>query len=403
MYLLNNHAMNCCGCGSCQQICPVTCITMQAANDGFSYPVINEEACIDCAKCYNACPFHESNKSAEHVQKTRCYYGWHNNDYIRKDSTSGGAFSAIAEVVFNQNNTTVYGALFDENWTVCHKGIDKLDDLDSLRQSKYVQSEIGNCYVEIRGKLQNDEHVLFCGTPCQVHGLRTFLRKDYDKLLLVDFICHGVTSPAAFHMYICSLEKSEKSSVTNFRFRDKVSRGNIKSLAYTTIEFENKKSKSTEINSYLMAYMKGVMQRASCEKCPYATLHRQSDLTMGDFWGIENYVHNIKKEFYKGISLILSNTEKGHLICNKLSKVMTLTETDVSWALNGKNAQLIKPVSGNINKKQFFVDSKTMPIRLALLKGIGLKDIFLLYLGAFKSSIKANLPRVIYNWLLSLR
>ena len=186
--------------------------------------------------------------------------------------------------------------------------------MERLGHSKYVQSDLGNCYSDIRTRLHLDEHVLFCGTPCQVDGLRLFLGKEYEKLLLVDFVCHGVTSPLIFREYISYLEKIQGSNVRTFRFRDKVTIGKISTLAHTTIIFDNNRIRSSECNLYLGAYINGLMQRVSCVKCPYANHHRRSDLTLGDFWGIEDAIPKLKDQLNKGISLILSNSEKGHWI-----------------------------------------------------------------------------------------
>ncbi len=198
MYFSSHERTECCGCGGCQQICPLHCITMTLLDDGFFYPEINEDICVHCNKCMDVCPIHRSEKTLTSFQILNCYYGWHKDEYIRMKSTSGGAFSAIAELVLKNSNSNVYGALYDVDWRVCHTRIDSQNGLERLRQSKYVQSNLGNCYSEIRKRLNHHENVLFCGPPCQVDGLRLFLGKEYKKLLLVELLCHGVTSPAIF-------------------------------------------------------------------------------------------------------------------------------------------------------------------------------------------------------------
>lgn len=402
MYLDDKKTINCCGCESCRQICPQQCIEMKYHDDGFTYPVINEEECIKCNICKKVCPLSESKKFEKPRQEQGCYYGWHRDMDIRHESTSGGAFSAMAELIL-EDGGSVYGAMFDEKFKVCHQESRTKDDLWKLRQSKYVQSETGNCYTEIKERLDNNKKVLFCGTPCMVHGLRAFLQKDHEDLVLVDFICHGVTSPLLFKKYLESLEKKNKSKIEKFRFRDKVTIGNFSSLAYTTIEFENGKKLSSGMNSYLISYMKGFMQRDSCEECPYATLYRWSDMTIGDFWGIEDSVPNIKDEFSKGISLILTNSRKGREIVNKLTEKMELYGVDITIALNGKNEQLDKPISKNRNKKQFYGDLNNLPIELALIKGIGIRSYLKLLVGRLKNGIKMILPKKIKNIILIFR
>jgi len=144
------------------------------------------------------------------------------------------------------------------------------------------------------------------------------------------------------------------------------------------------------------------MQRASCEKCPYASRYRRSDITLGDFWGIEDIIPRLKDQFYKGISLILSNTKKGHAICGKLSERMCLVQTELSYAFNGSNEQLEKPVQANKNK-QLYSDVKKMGVQLALVKALGLRSLLLMYYGWCKNRVKAYLPQKVYEWMVSLK
>ena len=391
-YLDDKKSISCCGCESCSQICPQQCITMEFGDDGFAYPVIDKSKCTECNLCRQVCPIVDAKKAPRSEQSQICYYGWHQSAAIRYESTSGGAFSAIAEQVLEENGF-IYGAMYGDALNVCHGEVQKRDDLGKLRQSKYVQSEIGTCYTEIRKQLRDNKKVLFCGTPCQVHGLRTFLRKTYENLLLVDFVCHGVTSPKLFKRYIDSLERKYNSKVKRIRFRDKVTIGNFSSLAFTTIEFENRRKISSEINSYLIAYMHGLMQRESCEGCPYATVYRWSDITIADFWGIEKFVANISEESDKGISLLLINSGKGKDILSRMKERMSLHPIDIAAALNGKNQQLVRPVMKHPLKLQFYRDASSMSMESALVKCIGVKNYFKLVVGMIKNRIKIILPK----------
>lgn len=392
MYLLTGNKIECCGCGNCTQICPKQCITMVFSEDGFAYPKVETTKCVHCNRCIQFCPFDRAEQTAKAEQNQICYYGWHRNPNIRYESTSGGAFSAIAELILEKNGI-IYGAMYDDTLKVCHGRVTKTNDLGKLRQSKYVQSEIGDCFKIIEKELQKNKKILFCGTPCQIHSLRTFLNEDYQNLLLVDFVCHGVTSPQIFNVYLNSLVKKHGSRIRKIRFRDKITIGNFSSVAFTTIEFENNKKISSEINCYLIAYMHGLMQRESCEACPYATIYRYSDLTIADFWGIENFVKNISEESDKGISLILANSHKGKVIGTKLMKKMHLQQIDVSAALNGKNQQLTCPVKKNQMKTQFCRDSQIMPMELALLKNIGLSNYMNIVTNMVKNRIKIFMPK----------
>lgn len=402
MHMINeNNKIDCCGCEGCRQICPEQCITMEFKEDGFLYPFVDSEKCVKCNLCTQVCPIVQARKCNNPMQEQKCYYGWHKNDAIRYESTSGGAFSAIAEIVLEEGGV-VYGAIYDDLFKVRHIEIQKIDGLAKLRQSKYVQSSIGNCFIEIKKKLHENIKILFCGTPCQVHGLRVFLKKTYENLLLVDFVCHGVTSPHLFDIYLKSLEKKYKSKICRIRFRDKIKIGNYQSVAFTTIEFVNGRKISSEINSYLIAYMHGLMHRESCEGCPYASLYRWSDITIGDFWGIEKFVPGISEESKKGISMVIANSEKGRIISNKLSQSMFLKQVDVSYALNGKNQQLIRPVKENKHKKEFYQNALSMSLRISLFKAIGIKKCLLMFTGMIKNRIKIIVPESIKSIIINL-
>jgi hypothetical protein len=169
------------------------------------------------------------------------------------------------------------------------------------------------------------------------------------------------------------------------------------------VVFDNRKKRSSECDLYLRAYMQGLMQRISCEKCPYANPYRRSDITLGDFWGIEDIFPTLKKQFHKGISLVMSNTEKGNKVCEKLTERMNLIQTELSYAFNGKNMQLKKPVQPNKRKKPLYEDVKKMGIKIALIKALGLKSLILIHYGWCINMVKAYLPKKIYEWIVDLK
>lgn len=374
-------------------------------DDGFLYPEINHEVCIHCDKCLEVCPFHQTDRSLRECQSLNCFYGWHHNEDTRAQSTSGGAFSALAELFLERENSFVYGALYDEKWHVRHKGIHSQDDLDKLRQSKYIQSDLGNSYREIKEKLKEHSHVLFCGTPCQVDGLRLFLgkEKEFANLLLLEFICHGVTSPVMFQSYIRHIEKKNSARVSMFRFRDKVKVGNILSLGHTTIMFENGKKHTSECNLYLRGYIRGLMHRESCEKCPYASPYRRADITIGDFWGAEDAIPMLKSETSKGISLILANTKKGNFACDKLVNRMHLVPTKLSYAFNKRNEQLSNPVAAYSNKKRLQNDVNRFGAPVALARALGAGYLISMFYGWVIMRIKGYLPSRLYKAMVSIK
>lgn len=211
----------CCGCSACFQICPQKCITMEPDEEGFLYPHFHKENCTNCNLCTTICPILRKQDLYKNSNRTpKAIGGWHKNEEIRHNSSSGGAFSLFAIHILNQGGI-VYGAALDEKLQTKHIGIESIEELNKLRGSKYVQSNINGVYTEIRKNLQQGRPVLFTGTPCQAAGLNSFLSKDYDNLYIMDFICHGVPSPKVFQDYVKYLSDKYKNIVTDFKFRMK--------------------------------------------------------------------------------------------------------------------------------------------------------------------------------------
>ena len=209
----------CTGCEACASACPVHCIVMKPNKDGFYYPVINIDKCIECKKCFKTCP----NNSKLPKYKSRFFMGWHKDEKILLNSSSGGAFTAIADLILEQGGI-VFGAWFDDiNHTVQHIGIEKSNELWKLRLSKYFQGRIYDCYTLAESELKTGRQVLFTGTGCQIAGLYKYLGKEYGNLLTVDILCHGITSKKIIDAYIKSKEKRYKRKIKTFRFRLKPS------------------------------------------------------------------------------------------------------------------------------------------------------------------------------------
>lgn len=188
----------CCGCTACVHICPVKCIEMREGSDGFLYPVADSVKCIDCHKCEQVCPVESLfNLNTE----TESFIAYNKNEEVRKQSSSGGIFTAVAEWILNSDGV-VFGAAFDENFTVCHIAVSTKEELEKLRGSKYVQSGLGNAYPLVKQHLESNRRVLFTGTACQIAGLKKYLNKPYENLYTVDILCHGVPSPKIWNMYL---------------------------------------------------------------------------------------------------------------------------------------------------------------------------------------------------------
>ncbi|MBQ7633319.1 MAG: Coenzyme F420 hydrogenase/dehydrogenase, beta subunit C-terminal domain [Alphaproteobacteria bacterium] len=293
---------DCCGCGACANKCGVKAITMKENDEGFLYPVIDEDTCINCGQCLNVCPV--LNSEFDNTKNPECYAVMA-SDEIREKSSSGGMFTLLAEHILNKSGV-VCGAAFDEKWNVHHIIIDNADDLDKLRGSKYVQSDTEKCYSEIEKLLKGGKEVLFSGTPCQVAGLNTFLGKKYDNLLTVDILCHGAPSRGVWQKYLD--ECFDRSQIKNVNFRDKSKIGWSCSSCTFTMANGNK----IVSDSYTKLFHNSTILRKSCENCKYSLLPRPADITLGDWWGISEHVPGLNDG--KGLSLVLANTAKGKAV-----------------------------------------------------------------------------------------
>lgn len=292
----------CCGCTACKSACPKQCISFYVDKEGFQYPIVDKDNCIKCDICEKVCPYLKDSAN----KKPTGVYAAKNYDSIRQVSSSGGIFTALAKSIIKQKGVVV-GAAFDDEWTVKHIIIDKETDLLRLRGSKYVQSNLGETFLRTKTILDTGQLVLFSGTPCQVNGLKNYLRKEYNNLLCVEVICHGVPSPLVWKTYLSSIKQPDKN-LNNINFRDK-RRG---WLNYGFTLFFNDGSEvyqNRERNLYLKGYLSNTFLRPSCYNCPSKEGKSGADIALGDYWGVNNY-HN---EIYdnKGVSLVMLYTEKG--------------------------------------------------------------------------------------------
>ena len=326
MITLFNEKNECCGCSACSNICPKNAITMAADEKGFAYPKISADRCIECGLCKKVCTI--TNHHTSEIQTQHAYAIKHKDDKIRKASSSGGAFYEIALKVINDGGM-VYGAAYDENFVVKHIGVSDKSGLERIMKSKYVQSNMGNTFSEIKNDLENNIPVLFSGTGCQVQALRNFLGKEYDNLLCVDIVCHGVPSPKLFADYLKFMEKKYKSKITSVNFRGKAIKGQVQDMLIT---FENGKvySKLAVIDSYYSFFLKNFSLRDSCYQCPFSNTNRIGDITLADYWGIEKQFSEFQD--YKGISLLITNNLKGEKHLKNIDSYFVSTETPMELA-----------------------------------------------------------------------
>lgn len=339
---------NCCGCGACYSICPKKCITMVEDSEGFLYPQIDKDLCINCGLCKKVCPFIGENKVNNVIQAYGCN---HNNAQTREKSSSGGVFTALCEKVL-ENNGVVFGAGYSDDFSVVHKMIEKSEDIHQIRGSKYVQSLIGDCYTQCKEKLEAQKQVLFSGTPCQILGLKKYLKKDYDNLLCVEIICHGVPSPKFWEFHINNLKKQFDSEIKAVSFRDK----EISWREYMlSVNFDNGLiySKRANVDTYLKGFSSDLFLRPSCSHCKAKAYASNSDIILGDFWGIWKYQDYQTLYDNKGTTAVLVLSEKGKRMFDEVKssmQVLTVKENDIT----DNNTPVFKSTAPHPKREEFF-------------------------------------------------
>lgn len=325
---------DCCGCTACEQLCPKKCITFTEDAEGFMYPDVNENECIECGICVKHCPI--ISRTSEH-NKPKVYAA----KYSRRDevfkSTSGGLFLPIAKKILSRGGV-VFGCAYDENLVARHISVENEKDLHKLQSSKYVQSNIAGIYSKIKNELLKNRYVLFSGTGCQVAGLKSFLGRDYDKLLTADIVCHGVPSPKLFANYIDWMGRRMGGKLTEYNFRSKEKRG--WDLYYKASNSKKSKSDYGFFDPYYNAFLDGKTYRESCYSCKFANSQRAGDITLADYWGIQK----MHPDFYdeNGVSLVLVNSEKGEQIWQEIKDDIIYIESSYENAAV-MNGNLVAP------------------------------------------------------------
>lgn len=321
----------CCGCSACEQICPQHCIKLIPDNKGFRYPRIDHQICIDCNLCERICPVLNPKKGLRPLKTLACK---NPNLKIRLQSSSGGAFFQIASYVINSGGV-VFGVRFDNKWDVVHWHTDIQEDIQYFQGSKYVQSYVGNSFEDCRRFLRQGTLVLFSGTPCQIAGLKNYLGKEYENLITVDTICHAVPSPKVWKKFlaeICSQLTIYFSDIRKINFRDK-------SNGWATYQFSVDYLKNGEkqnyhdrfvANPYGKLFLQHLSIRPSCSNCPAKEGKSHSDITLGDFWGVDKVKPEINDN--QGVGLILVNSAKGSKLIDKLD--LAKEDIDFNSAIN---------------------------------------------------------------------
>lgn len=370
---------DCCGCNACAQRCPKHCIILTEDHEGFLYPKVNTELCIECGLCEKVCPVINQKPKKGPLE---VYAAINPDEQIRKESSSGGIFTLLAEKII-QENGVVFGARFDENWEVRHDYTETIEGLAVFRSSKYVQSRIEDNYLKAEKFLKEKRKVLFSGTPCQIAGLKKFLRKEYDNLLTVDFICHGVPSTKVWRMYLdetCRnlikrgsssnfIDEGRRSYIEAINFRHKI-------LGWKRISFFLKlnsafiqSEKNTEgifepfsENAFMKAFLSDTILRPSCYQCPCKSGKSTSDITIADYWNIQQVLPEFDDD--KGISLVLTNTSKGENIFSSCNVIYKKTGYEES---KGKNGGFHEKINIPLKREYFFTEINKLDINLSQL------------------------------------
>ena len=306
-----NKKQDCCGCTACESICPHNAIRIEADTLGFLYPVVDADKCVECSLCEKVCQFNSNYKRYSNYDEPLVYALRLKDTEQLLRSQSGGAFWGIAHHILG-NGGVIYGAMFEESWRVVHRRATNAEELEKLRMSKYVQSDMRGVFKQIKEDLKQGNTVLFSGTACQVAGLKAYIpQKLHDNLVCVDIVCHGVPSPKVWKDYVNYLQKRYESRIVEACFRNKRFGWHG---AKETFRFENGREIVRQTSNRL--YFSGISMRESCANCQFTNLKRVSDLTIGDFWGIPKDSPYEKDK--KGLSLLLINSDKGAKVFDQI-------------------------------------------------------------------------------------
>lgn len=338
---------------------------MQTDCEGFLYPHVDPSACIHCGLCQKACPI--TTAVPVNVSDQKAYAVINQDEEIRKNSSSGGVFSLIAQHILSQGGV-VFGAAVTKDTRICHICVEDSSQLYQLRGSKYVQSNVGNTYSQAKQYLLSGRPVLYTGTPCQISGLKAYLGKDYDHLFCQDLICHGAPSPGVWQQYVSYREQLARSKTKSVFFRYKDPSWVNFCMRF---EFENNTyyQASLREDPYLRAFLSDLCLRPSCHQCAYKTQQRQADITLADYWGIWD-IHP-KMHDDKGTSLVFINSEKGSQIFEAIKQQLAFHPTDISLSLSQNSAMIASAVKPK-NREQFLSEIQN---------------------GNFKETVSKALPR----------
>ncbi len=345
----------CCGCNACGDICPKGAISFVTDEEGFWYPQVDQSKCVDCGLCEKVCPMlHVDELRERNSPQPVCYEGQHKNIEVVFASTSGGMFSALADVAYRKKGY-VGGAVHNADFSVSQFISNDRQDLQRLRRSKDLQSNSEGFFQEVRKAVQTGEQVLVCGVPCQMAALRSFLQKDYDNLVIVDLICLGVNSPKVWRKYLEYIEEKYGAKIVDTENKNK--EYGWRNLTQKFMLTNGEEIFDTCENSLFIKGFIGsrLYCRPSCYACKFKGFPRLADITIGDYWGKEK--HSVEPDDNLGTSVILVNTNKGAAYFEQVKKRIHCKEIPLEWIVQG-NPALVKPIATNpnVNRNDFFCE-----------------------------------------------
>lgn len=335
---------DCCGCTACASVCTHKAITMKPDSLGFLYPEVDINKCTNCGLCEKVCAFNDNYDKSLNFDKPDAYGARHKDIHEVETSRSGAAFIAISDWILEQGGV-VYGVGYEKHFRVVHKRATTKEQRNEFKGSKYVQSDLGDTFLQIKNDLKDGKIVLFSGTPCQTAGLNSFIGKKLrENLFLIDIVCHGVPSPYIWRDYITYYEKKYNKKIISFDFRNKKDYG--WSNHKETFILDDGTKVSPKCHPYSTLFCKTIMYRTSCGSCHFCNTIRPSDITIADFWGWEKINPEFNKDD-KGVSLLLINTEKGKELFKAINKRLYIFQAKLEDCLqpNLKQASVLNPKS----------------------------------------------------------
>ena len=384
--------VDCCGCNVCGDICNQKAITFETDNEGFWYPTVDIQQCVDCHLCEKVCPILQVEQLKKNdFEKPECYAAQTKNLESLFNSTSGSAFASFAEKIYKDGGY-VGGAVFNEDFSVRQFISNKKKDLEALRNTKYVQSNSEGFYDQVRDLIKGGEKVLVCGLPCQMAGLRSFLMKDYDNLIIVDLICLGVNSPKILPAYLKWKEETHRSKIVYYKAKNK-------ELGWrqltTKIVFENGEVEydTRDTNYFTMGFISThAFARPSCYDCKFKGFPRIADITIGDFWGAEKYVGN-DIDNNLGTSIVLLNSKKGKLFYENVRSKFKDIKVSIDAVIPGNLALIDSLKMPTLDREKFFDDLSELPFKTFADKYIKLS----VNVSTFKSKLRNIAKFIIYT------